>query len=487
MPQYLSPIGNDQFIDSNGDPLVGGRIETYLAGSSTPAATYTDDSGSTPQSNPIILDSLGKPTLGPIWLTGGVSYKFIIKNAAGSTLWTMDNIAGINDATLSQSEWLESGFVPTYINGTSFSVPGDQTGTLQVNRRLRTTNTSGFIYSTITNSVFSAGNTTVTLANDSGTLDAGLSAVAYGLLSATNSSIPIIQTAGLADKSVTMAKIQDIASGTLLGRVDPGSGVPAPLTPSQIPPLLTSKIQPFTVTVNGVGGAPANGMRVTINPTTLDFRSATPGSGAVDTVAITSPIIIDVPTTALLGMTNGVLARFVVGVMNNGGAGEGFVNNLLGGLNFDESGLLTTTVLNTASDLATVAYSPTARSNLPYRLLGYFEITEATAGVYVTAPSIVNGSSSPLAMWLAGYGQTIQSMGLALNTNHTNNTGRSITAFVTINAGGPASASALIDGNTVLTTNVLTNLNAIFTLPVRAGEVYRFNGSTGLLSWWERR
>lgn len=190
MPQYLSPIGNDQFIDANGDPLVGGRIETYLAGSSTQAATYTDDSGSTPQSNPIILDSLGKPTLGPIWLTGGVSYKFIIKNAVGSTLWTIDNIAGVNDATLSQSEWLESGFVPTYINGTSFSVPGDQTGTLQINRRLRTTNTSGFIYSTITNSVFSAGNTTVTLANDSGTLDAGLSAVAYGLLSATNDAIP---------------------------------------------------------------------------------------------------------------------------------------------------------------------------------------------------------------------------------------------------------------------------------------------------------
>lgn len=203
--QYLSPIGNDQFIDANGDPLVGGRIETYLAGSSTQAATYIDDSGSTPQSNPIILDSLGKPTLGPIWLTGGVSYKFIIKNATGSTLWTIDNIAGVNDASVSQSEWVESGLVPTYINATSFSVPGDQTGTLQVNRRLRTTNTSGFIYSTITNSVFSAGNTTVTLANDSGTLDAGLSAVAYGLLSATNSSIPLFQTAGRAIYGLAMS------------------------------------------------------------------------------------------------------------------------------------------------------------------------------------------------------------------------------------------------------------------------------------------
>jgi len=194
MPQYLSPIGNDQFIDANGDPLSGGQIETYLAGSSTPAATYTSSSGATPQSNPVILNSLGYPTLGPIWLTGGVSYKFIIKDASGSTLRTIDDIAGVNDASVSQSEWVESGFVPTYIGATSFSVPGDQTPILQIGRRTRTTNTSGFIYSSITNSVFAAGITTVTLANDSGSLDAGLSLVAYGLPSVTNSSLPVAST-----------------------------------------------------------------------------------------------------------------------------------------------------------------------------------------------------------------------------------------------------------------------------------------------------
>lgn len=190
--QYLSPIGNDQFIDANGDPLTGGEIFTYLAGSSTPAATYTSSAGVTPQSNPIVLNSLGYPTLGPIWLTGGLSYKFIIKDADGATLRTIDNIAGVNDATLSQSEWLESGFVPTYIGATSFSVPGDQTGLLQINRRVRTTNTAGLVYSTITDSVFAAGNTTVTLLNDSGTLDAGLSLVAYALLAADDSSVPAI-------------------------------------------------------------------------------------------------------------------------------------------------------------------------------------------------------------------------------------------------------------------------------------------------------
>lgn len=190
MALFLAPVCNDQTFDANGDPLVGGQIETYIAGSSTPAATYTDDTGSTPQSNPIILNSLGYPTAGPIWLTGGVSYKFIIKNAAGSTLRTIDDISGVNDASVNQSEWVESGFVPTYIGATSFSVPGDQTALLQIGRRVRTTNTSGLVYSTISNSVFAAGITTVTLTNDSTTLDAGLSLVAYALLAADPLSVP---------------------------------------------------------------------------------------------------------------------------------------------------------------------------------------------------------------------------------------------------------------------------------------------------------
>lgn len=191
MPQFLSPIGNDQFIDANGDPLTGGQVETYLNGSSTPAATYTSSSGATPQPNPIILNSLGYAP-SPVWLTGGVAYKFIVKDASGSTLRTIDDISGINDAEVSLSEWVESGLVPTYIGATSFSVPGDQTPLLQIGRRLRTTNTSGLVYSTISNSVFAAGITTVTVTNDSTTLDAGLSLVAYGLLSADPLSVPSI-------------------------------------------------------------------------------------------------------------------------------------------------------------------------------------------------------------------------------------------------------------------------------------------------------
>jgi len=190
MSFHLSPIGNDQQFDANGDPLNGGKIYTYLAGTTTPVATYTDDTGVTPQANPIILNSLGAPA-SPIWLTGGVTYKFVIKDANDVTLRTIDDISGINDFTSNAAdEWTLYGSSPTYTSATSFTLVGDQTLIFQVGRRLKSANTGGTIYSSILTSVYSAPNTTVTVVNDSGSLDAGMSAVSYALLNATNPSVP---------------------------------------------------------------------------------------------------------------------------------------------------------------------------------------------------------------------------------------------------------------------------------------------------------
>lgn len=189
MSFFLSPVGNEQQFDANGNPLVGGKIYTYIAGSSTPVATYTDNSTGTQQANPIILNSLGLPA-SPIWLTNSVSVKFIIRDSADVLIRTIDNLAGINDVTAAASEWVASSITPTYISSTSFSMAGDQTQAFQVGRRILTTNTAGTRYSSIISSVFTTGVTTVTVVNDSGTLDSGLSNVAYGLLSQSNPSIP---------------------------------------------------------------------------------------------------------------------------------------------------------------------------------------------------------------------------------------------------------------------------------------------------------
>lgn len=204
MAVYLSPFGNDQVIaSSTGIPLVGGYWNVFLAGTSTPVTTYTDNTGGTPQPTNITLDAAGRPA-NPIWITGGVPVKFRLSSAAAAVLLTIDNVSGINDPAgiTSQDQWVLYGAAPTRVSATSFSLVGDQTGTFQIGRRLKSTNSGGTIYSSITASVFGAV-TTVTVVNDSGTLDAGMSAVSYGILSATSPSVPTTYAKSGANADIT--------------------------------------------------------------------------------------------------------------------------------------------------------------------------------------------------------------------------------------------------------------------------------------------
>lgn len=492
MPQYLSPIGNDQFIDANGDPQTGGMIGTYLAGSSTPAAVFTSSDGSTPHSQPVQINSLGYPTQGPIWLTGGLAYKFVFMDSDGSIVRTIDNIAGINDATLSQSEWLESGLVPTYVNGTTFSVPGDQTPILQINRRVRTQNTPGFIYSTIGNSVFAAGVTTVTLTNDSGVLDAGLSSVAYGLLSADNSSVPAIQTAGIADEAVTLAKIQDIATGSFLGRDSPGSGPPEVLTGAEAGALLPIRapLQSATVTVNGTGGAPANGMLITVNPGTLDFRSATLGSGAINTRTIAAAITGTITSGSTLGSVSGQITKLAILVIDNAGTPEVAWTNLSGRTLLDEKGLISTTAEGGSggADSATTIYSTTARTNVPYRWVDVVEYTQATAGTYVTPPSKTYPVNSAVALsdlfrsWRDVTGS--RSAGVL----YRNDTDYDIDVAITSAASGSIQFNLAVDGDNK-SVGAYSGASGIVWVgtTVPPHSTYQLNISAGTISTWKEQ
>jgi hypothetical protein len=87
-----------QFFDSNGDPLTGGLIYTYLSGTTTPVTTYTSRDGTTNNTNPIVLDAAGR-TPAEIWLDGGVLYKFILKTSAFVQIGSYDDIPAINDTT----------------------------------------------------------------------------------------------------------------------------------------------------------------------------------------------------------------------------------------------------------------------------------------------------------------------------------------------------------------------------------------------------
>ena len=54
MAVNLSPLLQWQILDGNGNPRSGGKIETYLALSSTPAITYKDENGATQQAIPAV-------------------------------------------------------------------------------------------------------------------------------------------------------------------------------------------------------------------------------------------------------------------------------------------------------------------------------------------------------------------------------------------------------------------------------------------------
>jgi hypothetical protein len=86
------PINQPVFraFDSNGHPLAGGKLYTYAASSSTPQATYADAGGSSPNTNPVILDSTGQAKI----FLAPLSYKFILQDANGVQQWTVDNISG---------------------------------------------------------------------------------------------------------------------------------------------------------------------------------------------------------------------------------------------------------------------------------------------------------------------------------------------------------------------------------------------------------
>ena len=86
----LMPQAKQQYFSNAGAPLVGGKVYTYAAGTTTPLATYTDASGSTPNTNPVILDSRGEASI----FFGTASYKIVLKDAADATIWTQDNLAG---------------------------------------------------------------------------------------------------------------------------------------------------------------------------------------------------------------------------------------------------------------------------------------------------------------------------------------------------------------------------------------------------------
>lgn len=93
MTALLAPTPIFRATDGLGLPLFKGILNTYVAGTLTPQATYTDSSQTTQNTNPIILNARGEAQ---IWLDPTKSYKFALTDQFGNNIpgWPVDNIPG---------------------------------------------------------------------------------------------------------------------------------------------------------------------------------------------------------------------------------------------------------------------------------------------------------------------------------------------------------------------------------------------------------
>jgi hypothetical protein len=136
----LRPPVKAQFFDANGDPLSGGKLYTYSAGTTSNLATYTDSTGTAANTNPVILNSRGEAS---VWFQP-LNYKLVLKDSADNVIWTQDNYSGspypITD------EWITYVHTWTFIDATHVSTTGDQTAIYTVNKAIRAVTTGGTYY-----------------------------------------------------------------------------------------------------------------------------------------------------------------------------------------------------------------------------------------------------------------------------------------------------------------------------------------------------
>ena len=184
----VAPIAKIQFMNTTGTgPCSGCLLYSYEPGTTTAKATYTTADANVANTNPAVMDAYGRAN---VFLDG--CYKLILKNSTGSIIWTQDDICEYITSTPAISQWQDSGVSPIYLSATSFSCIGDQTETFEAGLRIKSTNTSGTVYSWVASSSFSGGVTTVTVVNESTALDSGLSDVDIAVLTVLNNSLPII-------------------------------------------------------------------------------------------------------------------------------------------------------------------------------------------------------------------------------------------------------------------------------------------------------
>lgn len=189
-----------------------------------------------------------------------------------------------------------------------------------------------------------------------------------------------------------------------------------------------------------------NALTVTLNPTSLDFRSGTLGSGAITRVIAPAAITLTVPSAATLGTVSAVQSDLYIIALNAAGVIELAVVNAAGGVDLSETGLISTTAISALATSAGVVYSAAARTGVAYRVVGLVRSTQTVAGAWAAAPALVQGAGGNAldAMMSLGYGQTWQAVTRTAGTTYYNTTGKPITLSRLVSAATVANFTSTI-------------------------------------------
>ena len=91
MARFNNPA--PQYIDTDGTPLSGGKLNFYITETSTRKDTYSDEALTTPNDNPVTLNNSG--TVPNIFLAEDVAYKLQILRADGSLFDEIDPVSAV--------------------------------------------------------------------------------------------------------------------------------------------------------------------------------------------------------------------------------------------------------------------------------------------------------------------------------------------------------------------------------------------------------
>jgi hypothetical protein len=240
---------------------------------------------------------------------------------------------------------------------------------------------------------------------------------------------------------------------------------------------LTEKFLSISATVA------SNALTLGLGPCYLYFRNPILTTGTPNIRNIASSLSLVIPSGATLGTVNAVAARLILLAIDNAGTIELAVVNQSGGNNLDETTLISTTAISDAADSTDVIYSANARNNVPFRVVGFIDITEATAGTWASAPTLVQGygGQALMAMSGLGYGQTWQSLAASrsINVTYYNTTKRPIIVILDTTA---VSAMHFEIGGVNMGAYPASTLIVTYIIPI--GQSYQFAGSSVTISSW---